>query len=57
MKVLNNGQSIKVEAEFIEMATIVRALYDYSNLHDDDYVKELADQLVNPEVELNKLKA
>lgn len=57
MKVINNGQSITVKAEFLEMATIVRALYDFSNLHDDDDVRELADQLANPEIELDKLKA
>lgn len=54
MKVLNNGQSIKVKAEFIEIATIVRALYEYSNLRDDDYIKKLADQLANPKINLRK---
>lgn len=50
MKAINNGKFIIVEADFLEMATIVQVLNDYVALHKDDFVKGLVEQLHNPEV-------
>ena len=52
MKVENLGSKIKIEAEYIEVATIVQILQDSNAFRDEEFVRELTMQLLNPIVKL-----
>lgn len=54
MKVENVDGKIKIEGSYIEIATIVQALDSYWLTKDDEFVKELAYELHNPKVIVEK---
>jgi len=51
MKVVNDGEHIKIDAEYNEIATIVQILDNHWLSKDDKFVKDLAYHLHNPKVE------
>ena len=55
MKVVNDGEHIKIDAEYNEIATILQVLDNHWLSKDDKFVKDLAYHLHNPKVKTKQV--